>query len=128
MENKIEAAETFAQYTTHLQREERGITGARNSLEGKAGLYNVYFRGDYNRDVLMSDLGKKFESANIGIKPWPGVRFTHGYIEATLKLMREHHIASENINQITVFVAGMAQTLCEPSGLQLKEHPKTFSL
>ncbi|MFC1917911.1 MmgE/PrpD family protein [Chloroflexota bacterium] len=98
----------------------KGITGAKNSLEGKSGLYNVYFRGDYNRDILMNNLGEKFESANIGIKPWPGVRFTHGYIEATLKLMREHHIASEDINQITVFVAGMAQTLCEPLEVQRK--------
>ncbi|MFC2002279.1 MmgE/PrpD family protein [Chloroflexota bacterium] len=102
---------------------EKGITGARNSLEGKAGLYNVHFRGEYNRDVLMGDLGKTFESANIGIKPWPGVRYTHSYIEATLKLMREYHITSQNISQVTVFVAGMAQTLCEP--LEVQRQPAT---
>ncbi|MFC2000882.1 MmgE/PrpD family protein [Chloroflexota bacterium] len=102
---------------------EKGITGARNSLEGKAGLYNVHFRGDYDRDVLMGDLGKKFESTGIYIKPWPGVRFTHGYIQATLQLMREHRFTSQDISQVTVFVAGMAQTLCEP--IEAQRQPTT---
>ncbi len=102
---------------------ERGITGARNSLEGKAGLFNVHFHSEYNRDVLLNDLGKKFESAGTGIKPWPGVRYTHGYIEATLKLMRQHRIAADDISQITVFVGGMTQTLCEP--LEAQRQPAT---
>lgn len=28
---------------------QEGITGARNCLEGEAGLYKVYHHGDYNR-------------------------------------------------------------------------------
>jgi 2-methylcitrate dehydratase PrpD len=102
---------------------EKGITGARNSLEGKAGLFNVHFRGNYDRKVLIADTDKRFESAGIGIKPWPGVRFTHGYIEATLKLMREHKISSEQISRIIVFVSGTARTLCEP--LEVHRQPAT---
>jgi len=102
---------------------QRGITGARDSLEGKAGLYNVYFGGDYNRDVLIGNLGKKFGSAGISIKPWPGVRFINSYIDATLQLVREHDIASQDIRQITLFAAGWAQTLCEP--LEMRRRPST---
>ncbi len=79
---------------------QKGITGARNSLEGKAGLYNLYFEGDYNRDMLLGDLGQRFESANISIKPWPGVRYAHPYIDATLQLLREHDISSDDVKRI----------------------------
>jgi len=102
---------------------EKGITGARRSLEGKAGLFNVHFRGNYDRNVLVDDTNKRFESAGIALKPWPGVRFTHGYIEATLKLMREHKIASGDISRIIVFVSGTTQTLCEP--LEVHRKPAT---
>ncbi len=102
---------------------EKGITGARKSLEGKAGLFNVHFRGNYDRNVLIGDTGKRFESAGIAIKPWPGVRLTHGYIEATLKLMREYKIASGDISRIIVFVSGTTKTLCEP--LEVQRQPAT---
>jgi 2-methylcitrate dehydratase PrpD len=96
---------------------ERGIAGAKNSLEGKAGLYNVYFRGNYDRDVLLGELGNKFDCAGISIKPWPAVRNYHGYIEATLGLVREHDIPCQDIRQITVFIARAGERLqCQPAG------------
>ncbi|MBI2832127.1 MAG: MmgE/PrpD family protein [Chloroflexi bacterium] len=99
---------------------QKGINGAKDSLEGKAGMYNLYFEGDYNRDILLNDLGKRFESANISIKPWPGVRYAHPYIDATLQLVREHSLAPDAIKQIRLLVAGWVETLCQPLELALK--------
>jgi 2-methylcitrate dehydratase PrpD len=48
-----------------------GIGGPCYSLEGRAGLYNVYFGGDYNRDTLLENFGKEFKLAGTGIKLWP---------------------------------------------------------
>lgn len=103
---------------------EKGIKGAKNSLEGKAGLYSAYYGSDYNRDVLVSDLGRRFESAGISFKPWPGLRYFHPYIDATLQLVNEHSIAAETIGKIKVFVAGFVQTYCEP--LEVRRCPATL--
>jgi 2-methylcitrate dehydratase PrpD len=93
---------------------EKGITGAKHSFEGKTGFYNMYFGGHYNRVALLSDLGKRFENVEISFKPWPGIRYNHSYIDATLQLMREHNIIAQHIKRLTVFVAGWAETFCEP--------------
>lgn len=98
---------------------EKGITGARNSLEGKAGLYCLYFGNDYNRDALLGGLGKKFASTGISIKPWPGVRYAHPYIDATLQLVRERNITSKDIKRIHLYVAGWVETLCQPLDVAL---------
>jgi 2-methylcitrate dehydratase PrpD len=95
---------------------ETGITGAVDSLEGKAGLYPVYFGDDYKKEALVEELGTRFESGEVSIKPWPGVRYTHSYIDATLQLIREYAISADDIRQIRVFAAGWVQTMCEPQG------------
>ncbi len=50
---------------------QRGIRGVRTCLEGKAGLFKVYYGGEYDRDALTTDLGKKFHSADVSFKAWP---------------------------------------------------------
>jgi 2-methylcitrate dehydratase PrpD len=50
---------------------ERGISGASNILEGKAGLFNLYHNGEYDSRILTSELGSRFEIENIGFKPYP---------------------------------------------------------
>jgi 2-methylcitrate dehydratase PrpD len=51
---------------------QRGVTGAQNSFEGEYGLYPVYTRGEYTSDVITAELGKRFETPNVAIKPYPG--------------------------------------------------------
>jgi len=105
---------------------EKGIKGTPTSLEGKVGLYNVYYGGDYNRSVLVDGLGSKFESAGISLKPWPGIRYYHPYIDCTLQLVREHGIAAEDIKQITMFVAGYVEMACQ--NMEVSRKPKTTLL
>ena len=72
---------------------ERGIDGPSSSLEGKSGLYTIYFRGKYNREAVLDELGKRFEGVNISFKPWATCGITHAYIEATLECVNEHNIS-----------------------------------
>jgi 2-methylcitrate dehydratase PrpD len=51
---------------------QRGVTGAHNLFQGDFGLYPVYLRGEYTDRVITAELGKRFEAANIAIKPYPG--------------------------------------------------------
>lgn len=85
-----------------------GIGGPCNSLEGRAGLYKVYFGGDYNRGVLLDDFGKEFKFVDTGIKLWPNCRNPQPHVDAALRLLEEHHIKSEDIDQVVVHVAGLA--------------------
>ncbi len=100
-----------------------GIRGVRSCFEGKAGLFNVYFGGEYDREALTTNLGKKFHGADIGFKPWPACGSTHSYIDTTLALVSENDIHPENIEEITVFVGESAQTLCQP--LEARRKPVT---
>ena len=99
----------------------RGITGAQNSIEGQFGLYNVFLRGIYNAHALTEELGKSFEIANIGFKPYPSCGYTHAPIYATLSLVNENDIEPGNIEEINISVGENAAELCTP--LERKRKP-----
>jgi 2-methylcitrate dehydratase PrpD len=71
---------------------ERGITGERDPLEGKTGLFNTYMGGDYDPQILTADLGKRFEGVNIGDKPYPCCGLIHAGVDAVLALKSKHDI------------------------------------
>lgn len=101
---------------------ERGFTGAKNFLEGDFGFFNTYFRGDYNPDYLTQGLGNKFEVVNLSFKPYPCCRLDHPFIEATLELVSQHHIAAEDIEKIILFTGEERHHLCYP--LEKKRRPQ----
>jgi len=103
---------------------EKGISGARNCLEGKAGLFNVYHGGDYDINILKQDLGKKFEAENLGFKPYPCCGHTHATIDALLSLRSEHGIEADQIEAITVLCGGAAFAMCVPE--ETKRHPENI--
>ncbi len=93
---------------------ERGITGARNILEGKAGMFSLYHGGDYDPRILTADLGKRFEGVNIGYKAYPCCGFTHPFIDATLSLISQHDIKAGQVREIRVCGGESAYGLCAP--------------
>ncbi|MCE5253962.1 MAG: MmgE/PrpD family protein, partial [Actinomycetia bacterium] len=80
----------------------RGITGARNCLEGKAGMYQVYHGGSYSRDILIDGLGTHFEGINVSIKPYPCCRGTHPFADAGLAVVAKHDIRPGDIESILI--------------------------
>lgn len=83
---------------------EQGITGDRHFLgfdNGRGGIYNTYYHGDYDPDVITKDLGNRFEGVNIGDKPYPCCGFTHPFIDATFALMSKYGIEADQIESIT---------------------------
>ncbi|MFH1087363.1 MAG: MmgE/PrpD family protein [Chloroflexota bacterium] len=102
---------------------QKGIRGVRTCLEGKAGLYNCYFGGDYDRNALTAELGKRFHGADMGYKAWPACGGTHPYIYTVLGMVSEYDIKPEDVREITVFVGNESQNLCEP--LEGRRRPTT---
>lgn len=99
---------------------QKGIIGPRDSLEGKAGFYKAYFDGLYNRRAIIANIGRSFETMDVGFKMWPCAGFLQSYIDATLSLVRQHSIKPEEIVNITVVVNDTTRRLFEPSEVRYK--------
>jgi 2-methylcitrate dehydratase PrpD len=100
----------------------RGITGARNILEGRYGLFNQYHGGDYSREILLADLGKRFEGVNIGDKPYPCCGFGHAHIDVALSLRSRYAIKPEQVARITAYCGETAYDICRPP--EVKQAPR----
>ncbi len=103
---------------------ERGITGERDPLEGKTGLFNTYMGGDYDISILTSELGKRFEGINIGDKPYPCCGLFHACIDATLALLSRHDIAVDLIEEVTAYGGEPVYEHTQP--LEIKRTPRTI--
>jgi 2-methylcitrate dehydratase PrpD len=93
---------------------ERGITGARNSLEGQSGMFNQYHGGDYDAKILTASLGNRFEGVDIRNKPYSCCGFTHPFIDAVLSLLSRHDIKADQVRVIKVYGGESAYGLCVP--------------
>ena len=103
----------------------KGVTGATNSMEGVNGYYKVYHGNDYSRDILVGDLGKRFESENTSIKPYPCCRGTHPSADAALTLVRDFGVSADEIESIEIFCGkGTLELLGEP--LEYKAKPRNI--
>jgi 2-methylcitrate dehydratase PrpD len=103
---------------------ERGITGERDPLEGKTGLFNTYMGGDYDPEVLTADLGTRFEGVNIGDKPYPCCGLIHACVDAVLALKSRYKIEVEQINEIIAYGGKSIYDLAQPP--EIKRNPRTI--
>jgi 2-methylcitrate dehydratase PrpD len=103
----------------------RGITGARNCLEGAAGMYKVYHGGSYSREKLVGDLGTRFEGVNVSIKPYPCCRGVHPSIDAALTLARDYDIRPDDVQSIVIY-CGEATYGLLGTPLEVKARPRNF--
>jgi 2-methylcitrate dehydratase PrpD len=102
----------------------QGIPGIKTCFEGKAGLYNTYFRGIYDRESLIRDLGRVFEGAGVSFKPWPSCRFTNPYVDATLQIVKEQNVLPDQIMEIRAgYEAENVKNCCEP--IAARQRPQT---
>jgi 2-methylcitrate dehydratase PrpD len=103
---------------------ERGITGERDALEGKAGIFKTYMGGDYDPKAMTKDLGKRFEVVNIGNKPYPCCGLTHACIDAALALKTKHDIQADKIKSVIVYGGQAVYDLSQPP--EVKNNPRTI--
>src|SRR4030042_4512955 len=93
---------------------ERGITGARNVLEGEYGMFRQYHGGDYDRNILLAELGERFEGMKLGFKPYPCCGFSHPFIDAALALKSKYNINPSQIQSVTAFCGETSYAICSP--------------
>ena len=84
---------------------ERGVTGVRNVLEGRYGVFRLFNHDDGDRAALLDGLGRRFLGAELTTKRYPSSRCTHGAIEGALELRARHGLRPEGIARIEVAVS-----------------------
>lgn len=103
----------------------KGVTAAKEVLEGKFGYYPVYQGGEYDRKKLLDGLGEDFQGVNLTTKRYPCCMHTHAAIEGVLKIAREFHLQSSDVEKITVKVNQQGfNFVCSP--MEKKRTPRTI--
>ena len=79
----------------------RGIKGASGVLEGRYGYFRL-FEGEYDVKDVRANLGRVWQVEQIGHKPFPCGRLTHGAIEAALALKDKHGFTAGDVQECEV--------------------------
>jgi 2-methylcitrate dehydratase PrpD len=101
---------------------EQGLTGARDVLEGRFGLFRQYGRDAPDAAVLRDGLGERFESRDVFIKPFPCCALVHPFIEAALAMRLDGLLDPQAITAIEARRGPGADLVCEPAAN--KQHPR----
>ncbi|GAI14452.1 unnamed protein product, partial [marine sediment metagenome] len=103
---------------------QKGITGAKNFIEGEVGFYGLYHPQSKYCDLsrLTDKLGQHFENEDISLKPYPCGVVNHTAIDAALAIAKERDIKPDDVAEVTIFTGAGSHFLCVP--LEVKRHPR----
>ena len=81
----------------------KGFTGIEDVLEAPYGGFCSTFIDKPNLSHLTDQLGERFETLNVGFKPYPCCGSNHTSIDALKKILREHpEVSAENLEKIRI--------------------------
>ena len=100
-----------------------GFKGPSKAFEGQWGYFHSYAsRGDMEKAI--DGLGKKFETLNLGVKPYPSCRYSHAAIDGIIELKNELGFSTAELDDIDI---GLSETALNIIGYPLsdKQNPKS---
>jgi aconitate decarboxylase len=81
----------------------KGFTGIEDVLEAPYGGFCSTFIDKPNLSHLTDQLGERFETLNVGFKPYPCCGSNHTSIDALKKILRAHpEVSAENLEKIRI--------------------------
>jgi aconitate decarboxylase len=81
----------------------KGFTGIEDILEAPYGGFCSTFIDKPNLSHLTEDLGERFETLNVGFKPYPCCGSNHTSIDALKKILRDHpDVSGETVEKIRI--------------------------
>lgn len=106
-----------------------GATGPGAVFEGRFGLFDSHLQDAgvaRNWGRISAGLGEVWEVRNASFKPFPAAHVIHPYLDALLRLRREHNIDPRAVREVICPVAGfIVPIVCEP--VAEKRRPNTDS-
>ena len=103
----------------------QGLIGPERVFQGEWGYFKAYHDNQYDPDVLVRDLGQRFELPDVSIKFYPCCFLSHFAIDAILQLVREEGLRAADVAAIHVGVTqGTYNVVCSPA--DAKRKPETM--
>tara|TARA_B100000965_G_scaffold125652_1_gene104406 strand:- start:892 stop:2274 length:1383 start_codon:yes stop_codon:yes gene_type:complete len=101
-----------------------GFKGPSKAFEGQSGYLHSYASGG-NIKKAIDGLGEKFETLNLGVKPYPSCRYSHAAIDGLIELKKELNFSSEDLDDVDI---GLSETALNIIGYPLndKQNPKSI--
>jgi 2-methylcitrate dehydratase PrpD len=98
-----------------------GLDGKCDALEGVAGLYEMFYGGEYREEALFENLGRDFLLMQTSFKPWATSEIAHPFIEAAAKIA-ERRVDPLAIKAVNVIGDHHIRPWCEP--IEERRFPK----
>ena len=95
----------------------QGIRGDGEVFDGPYGFYRAFFRGEYDRRELLDDLGTRYETERVSLKPWPCIRHLHTTLTAVLEVVHAQKLAFDDIAEVMLGVGQVNLDRCRPVAL-----------
>ena len=100
-----------------------GFKAPSKAFEGQWGYFHSYASGG-DMEKAIDGLGKKFETLNLGVKPYPSCRYSHAAIDGIIELKNELGFSTAELDDIDI---GLSETALNIIGYPLsdKQNPKS---
>jgi 2-methylcitrate dehydratase PrpD len=79
-----------------------GFPASGEVFQGPAGFFQTFYQREGDYDLLLDQLGSRFEIVLVGPKPFPSCRYTHCAVTACVNLLRRHSIKGDDIQEVRV--------------------------
>lgn len=92
-----------------------GATGPATVLEGPRGLYAALVGAPPDLEVVGGDLGRRWETGRIGIKPYPACQLMHATLDAVAAAVAGRELRPADIAEVVAAVhPDSAAVVCDP--------------
>jgi 2-methylcitrate dehydratase PrpD len=112
---------------------QRGLTGPSTVFEGRFGLFSAFVgTAETSLELQLSDLGERWETPNIALKPYPACHYSHASLDAVRSLMIHEQIgATDVVEAVALVPADAVAFVLEPARAKVRprsEYEAKFSL
>lgn len=87
---------------------ERGLTGPASILEGRKGVFQA-FANSFDAAQAVDQLGERYHLLGVGFKAYCCMGLIHSQIDAVTRILEEHSIGVEDIDEIVVGTSKLGQ-------------------
>lgn len=93
-----------------------GATGPETVFDGPHGVFDALTAGGAEPESIVADLGQRWETTRIGIKPYPACQLSHATLDAVLAVQGESPFRAEDVVTVRAQVhPDSAAVVCDPA-------------
>lgn len=92
-----------------------GATGPETVFDGPHGVYDALAEGPADPAAIVRDLGQRWETTRIGIKPYPACQLSHATLDAVAAALATRPVRPDDVVRIVARVhPDSAAVVCDP--------------